>query len=308
MSSLDDARPLQVGDADPARRRVAWAVLETARPGQWIKNGLVLAAAGAAGALGRDDVPARVCVACVAFSMLAAGVYFINDVRDADEDRRHPRKRHRPVAAGELAARDALAVGAVLIATGLAVCAADRPLLALVGAAYIALTLTYTLVWRHLVVLDLVAIAGGFVLRAVAGGVAASVSLSRWFLLVVTFSAVCVAAGKRHAELRRIDRPDAGRPVLARYSPAGLRALVTVSAAGALFTYAMWAFQRPLVDGVPWRPLSIAPLAGCLARYLRRVRDGDGEAPERLLLSDRVLIVCALVWLVVFALGVHEAS
>jgi decaprenyl-phosphate phosphoribosyltransferase len=308
MSSLDDVRPWPVDDAQE-RRRFAGAVLETARPRQWVKNGLVVAAAGAAGALGHDDVPGRVGAACIAFVMLSAGVYFINDVRDAAEDRLHPRKRHRPVAAGHLSARGAVALGVLLIVSGLVLCAAIRPLLAVIGAAYIALTLSYTLLWRHVIVLDLFAIAGGFVLRALAGGVAASVHLSRWFLLVVTFSAICVAGGKRYAELSRAGRrPGHGRRVLDGYTPGGLRALLSVSAAGALFTYAMWAFQRPLVDGVPWRPLSILPLAAGLARYLNRVRAGDGEAPEQLLLADRVLLVLGLVWLVVFALGVHEAT
>jgi len=307
MSSLDDARPWPV-DGAPARRWLVSAAIETARPRQWIKNGLVVAAAGAAGALGRDDVPARVGLACLAFIMLAAGIYFINDVRDVEEDRRHPRKRTRPVAAGELRARDAVALGTVLIVAGLVLCAANRPLLAVVGAAYIALTLSYTLLWRHMLVLDLVAIAGGFVLRALAGGVAAEVHLSRWFVLVVSFSAFCIAAGKRHAELRRVEHSDGGRPVLARYTPAGLRALVTVSAGGALFTYAMWAFERPLIDGIPWRPISIVPLAAGLARYLNRVRAGDGEAPEQLLLGDRALLVCGVAWLIVFALGVHGAT
>jgi decaprenyl-phosphate phosphoribosyltransferase len=308
MSSLDEVRPWPADDA-PERRRFAGAVLQTARPRQWIKNGLVVAAAGAASALGHDDVPGRVAAACAAFVMLSAGVYFINDVRDAAEDRLHPRKRRRPIAAGELGTREAIALGLVLIAAGLVLCLAVRPLLALIGAAYVSLTLSYTLLWRHVILIDLFAIAGGFVLRALAGGVAASVPLSRWFLLVVTFSAICVAAGKRYAELRRADRRSGiGRRVLAGYTPGGLRALVRLSAAGALFTYAMWAFQRPLVDGVPWRPLSILPLAAGLARYLNRVRAGDGEAPEQLLLADRLLLVFGIVWLVVFALGVHEAT
>jgi decaprenyl-phosphate phosphoribosyltransferase len=306
MSSFDDARPWPLAEATPAKRGMFWAALRTARPRQWIKNGLVVAAAGAAGALLRDDVPARVGLACIAFCLLSAGVYFINDVRDAEEDRLHPRKRLRPVAAGELAPRDAVAIGAALIVAGLSICAVDRPLLAVVGAGYVSLTLSYTLLWRHLLLLDLVAIAGGFVLRALAGGVAAPVALSRWFVLVVTFSAICVAAGKRYAELKRVERPGHGRPVLAAYTPGGLRALVTLSAAGALFTYAMWAFQLPLIDGTPWRPLSILPLAAGLARYVNRVHAGDSEAPEQLLLGDRILLLCGVAWLVVFALGVHE--
>src|SRR5579884_1797603 len=169
--------------------RLLRAALLTLRPHQWVKNLLVIAAAGAAGALGHDDVPVHVGLAFVAFCMLASGIYAINDVRDADEDRLHPRKRFRPVAAGELAPRAAIWLGITLMAAGLVLCEFIEPLLAVVGAGYVALSLSYTLVWRHVLLLDIFAIAGGFVLRAVAGGVASPVTLSRAFVLVVTAAA-----------------------------------------------------------------------------------------------------------------------
>ena len=205
------------------RRGVVRAAIATMRPRQWLKNVLVIAAAGAAGALIKDDVPAHVLLAFVAFCLIASGIYAVNDVRDVEEDRLHPRKRFRPVAAGEISPRAALILGCGLMAGGLAICAAVRPLLFVVGAGYIALTVTYTLIWRHIVLLDLVAIAGGFVLRAVAGGVAAPVTLSRWFLAVITCAAVFIAAGKRHAELRRLEAAGVKgegrrRRVLHRYS------------------------------------------------------------------------------------------
>jgi decaprenyl-phosphate phosphoribosyltransferase len=293
----------------PRRGRVR-AVIATARPKQWVKNALVIAAAGAAGALGHDDVPVRVALACVAFCLLASGLYAINDVRDADEDRRHPRKRMRPVAAGELEPRTAIALGASLMLTGLLLSVAVRPLLLAVAAGYVALTLSYTMLWRRIVVLDLFAIAGGFVLRAIAGGVAAPVALSRWFMLVVTFSAILVAAGKRHAELTRTagDGVSSKRRVLHFYTAQRLRLIVSASAALALFSYCVWAFQLPTVGGIPWRPLTIVPFAACLVRYRALVRSGDAEAPEELLLRDRWLQLAGGVWLGVFALGVHAAS
>jgi decaprenyl-phosphate phosphoribosyltransferase len=302
------------GLVDARARRQPWlAVLETVRPRQWIKNALVIAAAGAAGALGRDDVPAHVGLAFVAFCMLASGIYAFNDVRDAEEDRHHPRKRYRPVAAGELAPRDALALGGVLIAGGIALCFAVRPLLAIVGASYVVLTLSYTLLWRHVPVLDLFAIAGGFVLRAIAGGVAAPVTLSRWFVLVVTFVAVFVAAGKRLAELQRTSGGDPSVPVVRRrvldlYTERRLRLLMSASAFCATFAYCVWAFAMPLADSVPWRPLSIVPFAACLVRYKELVRVGSGEAPEDVLMSDRVLAAAGLLWLIVFAVGVNAAG
>jgi decaprenyl-phosphate phosphoribosyltransferase len=281
----------------------------TLRPKQWLKNVLVIGAAGAAGALGRDDVPVRVSLAFVAFCLLASGLYAINDVRDAAEDRLHPVKSRRPVAAGELAPSAALRLGLSLIAAGIGLCAAIRPLLAVVGGGYVLLTLSYTLIWRHLVLFDVIAIAGGFVLRAVAGGVAAPVGLSRWFLLVISFAAVFVASGKRWAELRRTQvSGDARRRVLGLYTERRLRVILTVSALGALVAYCVWAFRIPSVHGVPWRPLSIVPVAIALARYGMRVGAGDGEAPEDLLLRDPILLAAGVAWVAVFALGVHAVG
>jgi len=294
--------------ARPRRSRPR-AVLATLRPRQWLKNVLVIAAPGAAGALGHDHVPQRVAVAFVAFCLLASGIYAINDVRDVAEDRLHPRKRFRPVAAGELSSRQAVYLGLGLMAAGLAICFAVRPLLGLVGAGYLAMTLSYSLLWRHILLLDIVAIAGGFVLRAVAGGAAAPVALSRWFLLVITCAAIFIAAGKRLAELRRLEPGLTGRRrVLALYTEARLRVILLVSAAGAFIAYCIWAFWIPSVNGVPWRPLTIAPVALGLARYGALVRAGGGEAPEEIILRDRGLRLAAVLWLVLFALGVHALS
>lgn len=296
-------------------RRLWLAALETIRPRQWIKNALVIAAAGAAGALGNDDVPGRILAAFAAFCLLSSGIYAVNDVRDIEEDRRHPRKRFRPVAAGELAPPQALLLGGVLMMLGLGLCAFVRPLLAVVGLGYLLLTLSYTVLWRHVPVLDLFAIAGGFVLRAVAGGVAAPVALSRWFLVVITFAAVFVAAGKRWAELQRTDAQVPGsaersgrRRVLELYSYRRLALLMAAAAGCALFAYCVWAFQLPTADGIPWRPLSIVPFALGLLRYQLLVVRGDGEAPEDVLLSDRLIQLAGASWVVVFALGVHAAG
>ncbi len=292
-----------------SRRGLVHAAVATMRPRQWIKNGLVIAAPIAAGALGHDDVPARVTVAFAAFCMLASGIYAINDVRDAAEDRLHPRKRFRPVAAGELDSRAAVGLGTALMAGGLALCFAVKPLLGAVGAGYVALTLTYSFVWRHVALLDLVAIAGGFVLRAVAGGVAAPVSLSRWFLLVIAGAAVCVAAAKRYSELERSDMPrELRRKVLQAYTPLSLQLILAAGAAVTLAAYCVWAFQLPSVNGFPLRPLTVVPFAVCMVRYGALVRRGLAEAPEDVLLADRTLQLAALAWIVIFALGVQAAS
>jgi decaprenyl-phosphate phosphoribosyltransferase len=285
------------------------ALVGLARPRQWLKNVLVIAAPGAAGALGRSGVPLRVGVAFVAFCALASGIYAINDVRDADEDRQHPVKCRRPVAAGTLTPRAALAFGGGSIALGLALCLAVRPLLALDGAGYLAITVTYTFVWRRILLLDVIAVAGGFVLRAVAGGVAADVDLSAWFLLVVSCAAVLVAAGKRSSELRRTAAAGGpARRVLERYTEPRLRVLLLTSGCGALIAYVGWATVVTVADGVPWRLLTIVPFVTCLARYGMLLRSGRVEAPEDLLARDRPLLLGAASWLVLFALGVNAGA
>jgi decaprenyl-phosphate phosphoribosyltransferase len=303
------ASRLHGGEHGPQRRGRIRALVMAMRPTQWVKNVLVIAAPGAAGVLVRDDVPARVALAFAAFCLLSASTYLINDVRDVNEDRRHPRKRHRPIAAGELEPRVAVGTAAALAFAGLALCLLVRPLLLAVGAGYLVVTCTYTAFWRHIAVVDVGAIAAGFVLRALAGGVAAPVALSRSFVLVVTFGAVFVAAGKRHAELARISATGAAsRRALATYTITRLRIALAASATFALAGYSVWAFAHPALPGSAWRQLTLAPFAACLARYALLVRRGGGEAPEQLLLDDRVLQLFALVWTVGFALSVHAVG
>lgn len=295
----------------PARRfgRLEAAVV-TMRPRQWIKNALVFAAAAAAGALGRDNAPIRVTLAFVAFCLLASGIYAINDVHDAPEDRLNPRKRSRPIAAGELEPTAAIVLALALVASGLALCSAVRPMFLLVGLGYVALTVSYTLLWRKILLLDILAVAGGFVLRAVAGGVAAHVTLSAWFLIVVTSAALLLAAGKRQAEFRRIQPDPAsfkGRHVLRRYNSQQLRLIMVASAIAALTAYAAWALQLPIIRGIPWRLLTIIPFSASVLRYGQLVRNGEGEAPEDLL-ADHRLLFTTLLWLALFAFSVQASA
>ena len=160
-------------------------LLRTARPRQWIKNVLVFAAPGAAGVL--DDWPALgyAMLAFVSFCLAASGIYLWNDALDVEADRLHPTKRFRPVAAGDVSVRTAQVAGTLAIAASLAVAAATThwKTVVVVGV-YVALTMTYSAWLKHVAVLDIVAIASGFVLRAAAGAVAVAVPMSKWFMLV----------------------------------------------------------------------------------------------------------------------------
>ena len=264
---------------------------------------LVLAAPCAAGAITHPAVAARVGAAFVAFCLLSSATYMLNDVRDAEQDRSHPRKRLRPIAAGELSERAALLSGALLAFVGLAVATAVTPVLGAVGFAYLAVTASYSLWWRGVVALDIVAVASGFVLRAAAGGAAGMVHLSRSFLLVAAFGATFLVVGKRYAELREGPTGSTMRGTLRRYSSGSLRLALAGSGCGAVVAYGLWAFAGP-GHGV-WHVLSILPFGLWLARYATLVADGAGESPEEVILGDRALLALTAVWAVLFVSGVY---
>ena len=280
-------------------------VLRACRPRQWSKNALVLIAPAAAGVIGRPLVQAEVAGAFVSFSLLASATYLFNDVRDRERDRRHPRKRHRPIASGKLAPKRAIRVATGLSVLGLALAALISPALATAGLGYMALTTSYSIWWRHVVFVDLAAVAGGFVLRAMAGGAASGVPLSRSFLAVSAACSLFLVAGKRHAELAD-GRPSAGtRTTLSRYSRRSLRLVLAGAAGFSLAAYAWWAFARP--DPSLWFDLSLLPFILWLARYGTLLGTGAGEAPEELILRDRALLACGAAWVLLFMGGVYVA-
>ena len=289
----------------PSRGR-ARALLALARPRQWVKNLLVIAAPGAAGALGSDDVPARVLTACVAFCLISAGIYALNDVRDRNEDRAHPRKRLRPVAAGELSPRSALRIAALLAIAGVALGTAIAPGLGALACVYLALTASYSLWLRRVAVLDIVVVAAGFVIRALAGGVATDIYVSRWFVIVTACGAMFLVAAKRYAELRAGSGAPAARATLRQYSQRSLLLTLAASASGALLAYTAWAFTRP--QHTAWYGLSIVPLVLWLGRYSMLIDRGGGQAPEELVLRDRALLALGAGWGLLFLGGVYVGA
>ncbi len=276
--------------------------VRAARVHQWTKNLLVFAAPLAAGALGRTGALERVAVVFAAFCLLATGAYLINDVHDAPEDRRHPIKRHRPVASGALAPGHALLAGLAAVALGIAVAATQGASVAAAAGAYAGLNVAYTALLRQVAIADICAIAGAFVLRALAGGLAARVPSSPWFIVVVSFAALFVAAGKRYADF--LD-PAArrSRPVLDQYTAEFLRLVLAVTAAVALGAYCLWAFALTHATGNPWRELTIAPFTVAMLRYGLLVSSGGAGAPEEVLFGDRFIQLTGGVWLTMLALS-----
>lgn len=276
------------------------------RPRQWAKNALVFAAPLGAGMLLEQSVLRNALIAFAAFSGAASAMYALNDVADADRDRAHPTKRLRPIAAGEISTRAGIVVGLTLGFASLGIAAWVAPGLAAVLAIYIVATVAYSVRLKHVPVVDMIIVASGFVLRAIAGGVAADVPISSWFLIVTSFGALFVVAGKRYAELTGLTANGGShRPTLESYSPEYLRHVLTLSAGLAAIAYCLWAFEVPR-DGASQllMQLSIVPFVTALLRYGHIVMQGQGGEPEEVFLKDRELIVLGALWLALFASGV----
>jgi decaprenyl-phosphate phosphoribosyltransferase len=281
-------------------------VLRTMRPRQWVKNVLVFAAPLAAGRIFDVDVLRPTLVAFVLFCAVASGVYLLNDVRDVAEDRRHPVKRFRPVAAGVLPPAVAVAAGVVLMVGALvAAVLLTRPALAGVLGSYAAISLAYAYFLKDQPVIDLAVVASGFLLRGVAGGAAAGIALSQWFLLVAAFGALFMVAGKRYAELVAVGEQAATRRSLREYSASYLRFVWSLSAGVTCTAYSLWAFELRADDrGFPWQTISIAPFVLALLRYAVDVDRGEAGTPEDIVLRDRVLLGLGALWAVLVGLGV----
>jgi decaprenyl-phosphate phosphoribosyltransferase len=283
-------------------------LIRTARPKQWTKNVLVFAAPGADGALGHATPFVHTLIAFVCFCLAASGTYFLNDAADVDSDRRHSTKRSRPVAAGVVSVALARAVGIALVVAGIGLAFAARWELAVTIAGYAAITTLYSIVLKNIAVVDIVAVAAGFVLRAVAGVTATGVPISDWFLIVASFGSLFMVAGKRHAERIEMGTDAAAvRATLDQYSESFLGYIRSLSSAAVFLAYCLWAFEKAQEAhlSVPWYQLSIVPFVLGVLRYALLVDQGKGAAPEEVVLTDRTLQVIGVLWVVVFGLGIY---
>lgn len=313
MTTLLPDRPVTAESAEPApvtTHRPTWRSLATlSRPGQWAKNVLVLSAPAAAGVLDQGPVVTRALVMIIAFTAAAVSVYALNDVLDADADRAHPVKRHRPVADGSLTPGVALAWSALMAVVAVGVAAVLGPASVGVVGCYLTMSGAYALWLKRVAVLDIVVVASGFVLRALAGAVAVGLTASNWFLLISLFGALYLVVGKRAAETARTPTSTiATRSVLAQYPGEWLQQVATVALAGSTISYAMWAFQDVGTDVfTPMIALSVVPFLIALMRYGLLLAQGRGERPERLVLHDRPLLVAGAVWALLVGAGLYLA-
>jgi decaprenyl-phosphate phosphoribosyltransferase len=299
-------------------------LLKEARPKQWAKNVLVFAAPGAAGVLTHGRPLANTLVVFVAFCMASAGTYYWNDLMDVEADRMHATKRFRPIASGQIPISTAWVVGTILLVGGPALAFATRWQAGLACVIYVVLTTSYSRIWKHIAVVDLIAVAGGFVLRAIAGAAATNVPMSSWFVLCTSFGSLFIVTGKRYAELRELgDAPAIARATLEAYSLGFLRVVLSVSCCATLVAYCVWAFEGKVVrsDGIDknlalantvgsshaliFYQLSIVPMLTALLRYLLILEQGHGAAPEEIFAADRTIQILGLIWVAVFATGVY---
>jgi decaprenyl-phosphate phosphoribosyltransferase len=176
-----------------------------------------------------------------------------------------------------------------------------------VVAGYVALTTTYSVALKHVAVLDLIAVAGGFVLRAIAGAMVTGVPMSTWFVLCTSFGSLFIVTGKRFAELREMGDSNATRASLEDYTLNFLQTVLSVSVAATLVTYCIWAFDVREVSGSTWPfyELSIVPMLTALLRYTLVLEQGHGAAPEEIFAADRWLQAMGVVWVLIFGLGVY---
>jgi 4-hydroxybenzoate polyprenyltransferase len=275
------------------------AVLREVRPRQWTKNGLLFVALAFTLNLQQPALLVRSIAAFACFCALSSAGYLLNDVVDVEADRAHPTKRLRPIAAGQISVGMGLGIGVFLALVGLVGAVFVNPLLAVLGLAYMLLTAVYSTTLKHIVLLDIFGVAGGFVLRAAAGAVAIDVPISPWLYIATLLGALLIALGKRRAELDTlgVEAAVGHRRNLESYSIEFIDQLILVISSAALMTYALYTFSAENLPRNHSMMLTIPVVLYGLFRYLFLVREGGvGAAPEDLLFRDRPLLVAVVVW------------
>ena len=273
------------------------AYLYEMRPKQWTKNLLVYAALLFGGSLFQEGAFLKTTVAFAAFCLTSSGVYFFNDIYDAPQDRQNPAKCHRPIAAGEIGLRAAYLAATVLFAMGLTLAAWVDNLCLGIIALYIVTNLAYTVRLKHLVIIDVMIVAMGFVLRAVVGVVAAGTGVTMWFLLCVMFLSLFLALGKRRHELLSVENSPkmTGRKVLRFYSKGLIDQLMTIVTAALLICYALFTMDNATQNREAMTmtiPLTLYGVFYYL--YVVRVKRSGGAPDEALYKEKPILAVVVL--------------
>jgi 4-hydroxybenzoate polyprenyltransferase len=282
-------------------------LISTARPKQWIKNGFVFAALVFAGKLGDPVLVAKAITAFFLFGLLSSTVYILNDAADAEADRRHPLKSSRPIAAGRISVRFAFMFAGLLGFLTLVAAVVLDYRFAIVALAYLALNIAYTFFLKHMVLLDVFAIAGGFVLRAMGGAAAIHVSISPWLYLCTMLLSLFLGFGKRRHELLLLEGSARGhRRNLEEYTAPLLDDLITIVAGATILAYSMYTFFASAVPQNHAMMVTIPFVLYGIFRYLLLIHRKDfGGAPEEAVWRDIPLLVDLILWVTTSALILH---
>ncbi len=282
-------------------------IFASARPKQWIKNGFVFAALVFASKIGNAGLVLRTVAAFFLFCVISSAIYLINDAVDADADRQHPLKANRPIAAGRLGVSRALMIAFVCVFVGVGLSFALDWRFGLVAAAYVALMASYTLYLKHLVLIDVFAIAGGFVLRAAGGAEVIHVSISPWLYLCTILLSLFLGFGKRRHELLLLeDSARVHRRNLDEYTGPYLDDLINIVAGATIIAYSLYTFYA---SAVPQNHAMMATIPFVLYgvfRYLLLVQRTDfAGAPEEAVWKDFPLLIDLVLWAATAAVVLH---
>jgi 4-hydroxybenzoate polyprenyltransferase len=305
---IEQAEPRRGRTLTPTRP-LPYSLVRSLRPEQWTKNLIIFG--GLLFGQRLFDLPS-VLKATAAFAMfcaLSSVVYLINDIADRDADRRHPLKRHRPIASGAVSTRDALITAAVIGIAALAGAFLLRVQFGFFATAYLALLAFYSGPLKHVVIIDVLTIAIGFVLRAAAGAVVIDVPISNWLLFVTILGALFLALSKRRHELVLLaDDATSHRPILQEYSPYLLDQMISVVTASTLVAYAFYTINPETVEKFHTNHLgfTLPFLLYGIFRYLYLVHQKEGGgSPAETLLNDRPLLACVALWALAVALIIY---
>ena len=289
--------PTDISLPAPPRASVGdWVRL--VRPRQWIKNLVVFAGLLFTGRFGHLTELEKMAGLFVIFCVISAAGYIVNDVLDRRLDLEHPTKRRRPIAAGRIRPVTAIVVAAVLLAAGMAGAVMLGWQVMLVTAAYLALTLAYSIVLKHRVIVDLLAIAAGFLLRALAGTACLGVELSPWLFVCLSFLSLMLGLGKRRHEIGLLNAEAANhRPVLSQYSRSYIDQMLMMMAASSIITYAIYTINSSTARQHPALVYTVPLVLYAVMRYVYLVQHFErGGRPEEIFLTDRPMGLIVILW------------
>lgn len=275
------------------------------RPKQWTKNLIAYAPLLFAAKAGDPALLAKASLCVLSFCFVSSAIYIINDILDREADKLHPTKSKRPIAAGEISLNAACVLAAILAPAGLYLAFLVRPSLILVLLAYLGLTVSYSFVLKHVAILDVLSIAAGFLLRAVAGAVAVRVPMSGWFLLCTGLGAIYLALEKRRREISVLQKSaDSHRKALQAYTPQLLDRMESLILPSLLSSYVFYSFLS--IHG-QWMMLTVPFVVYGLLRYqqLSCAEETMTGTPEDVLLKDRPIQTAIALWLITSALVVY---